>query len=570
MLHQRIVRKSGFLRAKIHDFLVRKVAFLDPKLADPVLQSGFLNFKKPDEKRPIQGAQGPNLTDHTIGKVKVPQNADTASPLRNGDSFREFGPINAIPSCIGGGGAERHEKNCWAIRVELLSGRLRRLKRGTKTHLKSQRSININGIQDEPKSAKSKIEICSDCTEVGPDFLPSTACIVGLGAYFLLPSRCYIGGDFLAVMDFDAGADREPNTAPLHISLQALARPSGRKISDRTQQLDVGSDEYPRTSNLFFCQESVHDLGGSESNMNLSLRGSIQVVQDSERNLMASKHSETSCFKPEKLQDGLDRVESRSRANEREMHAQIKCKAGDRKRAMEKGCRGADGATDLKPSGPSATIARSDRLASPTALFFTTAGAGDSQCSGLRRLEFEALSKRYPLAGQFRFAAMSCKAQPVVPGPLALLRGVGLEPCNSEKCGTGADDSRHEAASPKRTRLLCRSGDDHGTKADSRHIHTADFAGWEWVGHWVEDEQMVKSRQYTTHNPFCPISHEYCTAKSRASFAGWTLQGNISSRMAAQNRNIRARNAGNNGSNCSSLKMSQSWSFHSPIRAFWA
>ncbi|KAJ7742351.1 hypothetical protein DFH07DRAFT_777770 [Mycena maculata] len=32
--------------------------------------SGFLrpDFEKPDEKRPIQGAQGPNLTDHTIGR----------------------------------------------------------------------------------------------------------------------------------------------------------------------------------------------------------------------------------------------------------------------------------------------------------------------------------------------------------------------------------------------------------------------------------------------------------------------------------------------------------------------
>ncbi|KAJ7772143.1 hypothetical protein DFH07DRAFT_937789 [Mycena maculata] len=116
-LHQRIVRKSGFLRAKIRDFLVRKVGqttdvihaagyvnfqvyarpreappkdcpekwlfegensrfpcpksgFFRPKSADPVLQSGFLrpDFEKPDEKRPIQGAQGPNLTDHTIGK----------------------------------------------------------------------------------------------------------------------------------------------------------------------------------------------------------------------------------------------------------------------------------------------------------------------------------------------------------------------------------------------------------------------------------------------------------------------------------------------------------------------
>ncbi|KAJ7768713.1 hypothetical protein DFH07DRAFT_1008061 [Mycena maculata] len=69
-LHQRIVRKSGFLRAKIRDFLVRKVAFLDSKLADPVLQSGFLrpDFEKPDKKRLIQGAQGPNLTDHTTGK----------------------------------------------------------------------------------------------------------------------------------------------------------------------------------------------------------------------------------------------------------------------------------------------------------------------------------------------------------------------------------------------------------------------------------------------------------------------------------------------------------------------
>ncbi|KAJ7722266.1 hypothetical protein DFH07DRAFT_1006642 [Mycena maculata] len=362
-------------------------------------------------------------------------------------------------------------------------------------------------------------------------------------------------------------------------SLQALARPSGRKISDRTQQLDVGSDEYPRTSNLFFCQDSVHDLGGSESNMNLSLRGSIQVVQDSERNLMASKHSETSCFKPEKLQDGLDRVESRSRANEREMHAQIKRKAGDHKRAMEKGCRGADGATNLKPSGPSATIARSDRLASPTALFFTTAGAGDSQCSGLRRLEFEALSKRYPLAGQFRFAAMSCKAQfndAVVAqwrslwsqGPLHCSEELALSPATPKSVA----QALMTCAMKQRPRSEQGFSAALATTMAPKPIADTSTPPILRVGngHWVEDEQMVKSRQYTTHNPFCPISHEYCTAKSRASFAGWTLQGNISSRMAAQNRNIRARNAGNNGSNCSSLKMSQSWSFHSPIRASWA